>query len=169
MNLDKVLIADDKEENRLAAKEAMPHATIVSSGAEAIGALESQMYDLVITDIQMETPWAGLDVVNKALARGAIPYTFSVTGQGHQGDCIALRPDYHGSFEGHKSDSSLWKRAYESIIRAEGTSKYYHEALLRARKYGVPTILDRSVIFAIYGQQRESGPWVDLEAENDKI
>jgi hypothetical protein len=163
MNLNKVLIAEDKEENRRAAKEAIPHATVVSSCAEAIFSLESQMYDLVLTDLQMETPWAGLDVVNKALARGAIPYTFSVNGAGHKGESIALFPDYHGYFEGHKSDSKIWRLAYESIGREEGTAKFYHQALIRAREFGVSTTLPRSVIFVVYGRQRESAPWVDME------
>ena len=166
IQINNVLIADDKEENRRAAAEAVPHAVVVGSGSDAIGALEDQEFDLVITDLNMEQPWSGLDVVEKALERIVIPYTFSAEGRGHDGYIIRLRPEYHGSFAGSKSESILWKRAYDSIILAEGTAEHYHRSILGVKeilgKDRIPLKIPREVIFPMYAYKRDCLPWLKL-------
>lgn len=159
----KVLIADDKLENRRAAQIAISHASVVDSGSKAIEHLVNEPYDLLITDIQMETLWAGLDVVEAAYTRGIIPYTFSVHGAGHHGDVIKLLPEYHGLFGGSKSEPEVWRKAYDAIVQEEdATAKAYHNVMRLIRgSFGIPSF-DRNIVFAIYSRQAESKPWVQM-------
>jgi len=92
MNLQKILIADDRKENRDAARTAFPEAEIVSSAKEAIESIDKSPYDLILTDMQMETKTSGLDVVRKAYEKNILAYVLSHTGPSHQGETISMSP-----------------------------------------------------------------------------
>ncbi|MBR9704134.1 hypothetical protein GOV12_01890 [Candidatus Pacearchaeota archaeon] len=160
----KVLIADDKEENRKAALEGIAGCDVVSSGGEAIAALADKEYDLVLTDMRMEETWSGLDVVCAALNRGVIPYVVTNQGKGHEGDIICVKPGYHGDFNGSKSQRDLWMRLFVYIQKEEGISGSYHKSveLYRGSGFKIVDLLGRNPIFLIYSGDPINLEWVEM-------
>ena len=158
MKLEKILIADDKEENRNAAREVFPNADIVATETEAIKRLEESEqgnYDLVITDMQMEEKYSGLRVVKSALSKGAIPYVLSHTGPSHTGVSIEMRPYGKGIYDYSlgKADPAVWKEVKSQIESAEGVHKWYQEVLLKAKLMGANLDFltnDENMITALY-------------------
>ncbi|MEK6891136.1 MAG: response regulator [Nanoarchaeota archaeon] len=164
MKLERILIADDREENRKAAKEVFVNADIVGSEAEAISKLEEskdEEYDLVITDMKMEEKYSGLRVVKTALENGAIPYVLSHTGPSHTGVSIELRPYGKGIYDYSlgKADPAVWKEAKSQIESAEDVHKWYQEVLVKAKsmKANLDFLTnDENLIFAMYNTQEIS-------------
>ena len=162
IKLERILIADDKEENRNAARLAIPDATIVGSAREAISQLDSQEYDLVLTDMQMETPLAGLDVIKKSMKKTTIAYVITHTGIGHGKQTVEVCPYLHNMtsrLEG-KADPETWKEALGKIRFADGSQRNYQEAILMTKKYGSSIDLGDDVLkvifypFKVEGEQR---------------
>ncbi len=151
MILEKILVADDREENRKAAKEVFANADIVGSEAEAIQRINENEYDLVITDMQMEDKYSGLRVVKTALENGAIPYVLSHAGPSHQGVSVSMRPYGEDICNAKgKENPETWKEAKSRIESAEGVHKNYQEALLRAKSRRDKVELDDVIITAMY-------------------
>ena len=151
MNLQKILIADDKEENRAAARQAFPVADIVSSAKEAVEALDKSHYDLVITDMQMETPLSGLDVIRKAYEKNVLSYVLSHTGPSHTGETVSMKP-YGGEMYPRigKRDPQTWTEAFRRIQNPEGPHEHFHRAFERIQKSGKPLSLPEAVLTAMY-------------------
>src|ERR1700739_3470592 len=81
--LARVLLVDDDPTSRLnlqTAREASGyHVDSEASAAEAVGKLDEQEYQLVLSDLQMESPEAGLKVLAHARMMSYKPATAIVT------------------------------------------------------------------------------------------
>lgn len=146
--LERILIVDDREENRTAARIAMPNAYIAGSASEAIAKLGSEQYDLVITDMQMEHELAGLDVVKESLKRQTPCYVLTSGGRGHgneknNGNDITEMKPYCESilYDGRKAIPAVWKIALGKIKNPNELQKQYQESLERAKRYNAEIVL----------------------------
>jgi CheY-like chemotaxis protein len=155
--LEKILIADDREENRAAARIAMPNAYIASSASEAIAKLGSEKYDLVITDMQMEHELAGLDVVRESLRRQTPCYVLTSGGRGHGNeknngnDITELKPYCESiMYDGRKAIPAVWKIALERIKNPNELQRHYQESVERAKRYNVAIILPEELLKLCY-------------------
>jgi two-component system KDP operon response regulator KdpE len=83
LELARVLLVDDDPASRLALKtvlEASGYAVdSAASAAEAFGKMDQREYELVLTDLQMESPEAGLRVLQHARMMDYKPATALVT------------------------------------------------------------------------------------------
>ncbi|HEX5228260.1 MAG TPA: response regulator [Bryobacteraceae bacterium] len=81
--LARVLLVDDDPTSRLTLQTVLEasgyHVDSAASAAEAVGKLEEQEYQLVLSDLQMESPEAGLKVLAHARMMDYKPATALVT------------------------------------------------------------------------------------------
>lgn len=81
--LARVLLVDDDPTSRLTLQTVLQaggyHVDAAASAAEAVGKLEEQEYQLVLSDLQMESPEAGLKVLAHARMMDYKPATAIVT------------------------------------------------------------------------------------------
>ena len=81
--LARVLLVDDDPTSRLTLQTVLEasgyHVDSAASAAEAVGKLEEQEYQLVLSDLQMESPEAGLKVLAHARMMAYKPATAIVT------------------------------------------------------------------------------------------
>jgi len=81
--LARVLLVDDDPTSRLTLQTVLQaggyHVDAAASAAEAVGKLEEQEYELVLSDLQMESPEAGLKVLAHARMMDYKPATAIVT------------------------------------------------------------------------------------------
>lgn len=79
----RVLLVDDNPTSRLTLQTVLKaggyHVDAAASGAEAIGKLDGAEYELVLSDLQMESPEAGLRVLAHARLMDYKPATALVT------------------------------------------------------------------------------------------
>ncbi|GIU68896.1 MAG: hypothetical protein KatS3mg002_0132 [Candidatus Woesearchaeota archaeon] len=88
LEIKRILVVDDRIENVLAAKQAFSKYSLASidyaaSASEAVTMMETafkegKKYDLVISDMEMETKTSGLDVVKQAIVQ--LSYATIATG-----------------------------------------------------------------------------------------
>jgi len=82
-DLARVLLVDDNPAARLTLKTVLEaggyNVDSAASGAEAVGKLESGEYELVLSDLQMESPQAGLKVLAHARNMDYKPATAIIT------------------------------------------------------------------------------------------
>src|SRR5271155_3808225 len=82
-DLARVLLVDDDPASRLTLKTVLEaggyHVDSAASAAEAVGKLDEQEYELVLSDLQMESPEAGLKVIAHARMMDYKPATAIVT------------------------------------------------------------------------------------------
>jgi|SRR5579864_8936952 len=82
-DLAKVLLVDDDPTSRLTLKTVLEaggyHVDSAASAAEAVGKLDEGEYDLVLSDLQMESPEAGLKVIAHARIKDYKPATALIT------------------------------------------------------------------------------------------
>ena len=82
-DLARVLLVDDDPTSRLTLQTVLQaggyHVDAAASAAEAVGKLEEQEYELVLSDLQMESPEAGLKVLAHARMMDYKPATALVT------------------------------------------------------------------------------------------
>ncbi len=129
MGIKKILVTDDTLENLQAAKQYFNSLDIktqyASSSQESIKMIqeayvENHKYDLVLTDLEMETKNSGIGVVKKALE--TIAYATLITGRNYNAPDNAS----HGpntmvlpigeSMNGRKSMSDIWEFALEKSL-----------------------------------------------------
>jgi CheY-like chemotaxis protein len=83
LDLARVLLVDDDPTSRLTLQTVLRaggyHVDAAASAAEAVGKLEEQEYELVLSDLQMESPEAGLKVLAHARMMDYKPATALVT------------------------------------------------------------------------------------------
>jgi CheY-like chemotaxis protein len=83
LEMARVLVVDDDPTSRLTLQTVLQaggyHVDAAASAAEAFGKLEEQEYQLVLSDLQMESPEAGLKVLAHARAQDYKPATAIVT------------------------------------------------------------------------------------------
>ena len=83
LEMARVLLVDDDPTSRLTLQTVLQaggyHVDAAASAAEAFGKLEEQEYQLVLSDLQMESPEAGLKVLAHARAMDYKPATAIVT------------------------------------------------------------------------------------------
>jgi len=83
----RVLLVDDDPTSRLTLQTVLQaggyHVDSAASAAEALGKLEEQEYQLVLSDLQMESPEAGLKVLAHAKNMDYKPATALVTTYQH--------------------------------------------------------------------------------------
>jgi CheY-like chemotaxis protein len=81
--LARVLLVDDDPTSRLTLQTVLEasgyHVDSAASAAEAVGKLDEQEYQLVLSDLQMESPEAGLKVLAHARMMAYKPATAIVT------------------------------------------------------------------------------------------
>lgn len=81
--LARVLLVDDDPTSRLTLQTVLEasgyHVDSAASAAEAVGKLDEQEYELVLSDLQMESPEAGLKVLAHARMMDYKPATAIVT------------------------------------------------------------------------------------------
>src|ERR1700730_3168532 len=79
----RVLLVDDDPTSRLTLQTVLEasgyHVDSAASAAEAVGKLDEQEYELVLSDLQMESPEAGLKVLAHARMMDYQPATAIVT------------------------------------------------------------------------------------------
>ena len=82
-DLARVLLVDDDPTSRLTLKTVLEaggyHVDSAASAAEAVGKLEEGEYELVLSDLQMESPEAGLKVIAHARMMDYKPATALIT------------------------------------------------------------------------------------------
>src|SRR6202790_1891462 len=82
-DLARVLLVDDDPASRLTLKTVLEaggyDVDSAASAAEAVGKLDEQQYELVLSDLQMESPEAGLKVLAHARLMDYKPATAIVT------------------------------------------------------------------------------------------
>lgn len=92
--LARVLLVDDDPTSRLTLQTVLQaggyHVDSAASAAEAVGKLDEQEYQLVLSDLQMESPEAGLKVLAHAKMMDYKPATAIVTT--YQTDYHSTRP-----------------------------------------------------------------------------
>jgi len=107
IELARVLLVDDDPTSRLTLKtvlEAGGYAVdSAASAAEAVGKLDERVYELVLSDLQMESPEAGLKVLGHARMKEYKPATAlvtttysSTTPDGEDGSCLIESEDVPG-------------------------------------------------------------------------
>jgi len=83
LELARVLLVDDDPTSRLTLQTVLQaggyHVDAAASAAEAVGKMEEQEYELVLSDLQMESPEAGLKVLAHARMMDYKPATALVT------------------------------------------------------------------------------------------
>ncbi len=83
LEMARVLVVDDDPTSRLTLQTVLQaggyHVDAAASAAEAFGKLEEQEYQLVLSDLQMESPEAGLKVLAHARTMDYKPATAIVT------------------------------------------------------------------------------------------
>jgi CheY-like chemotaxis protein len=83
LDLARVLLVDDDVTARLTLQTVLEaggyHVDAAASAAEAVGKLDDQEYELVLTDLRMESPEAGLKVLAHARMMDYKPATALVT------------------------------------------------------------------------------------------
>jgi CheY-like chemotaxis protein len=83
LELARVLVVDDDPTSRLTLQTVLEaggyHVDAAASAAEAVGKLDEQVYQLVLSDLQMESPQAGLKVLAHARNMEYKPATAIVT------------------------------------------------------------------------------------------
>src|SRR5437588_12823415 len=83
LDLARVLVVDDDPTSRLTLQTVLEaggyHVDAAASAAEAVGKLDEQEYELVLSDLQMESPQAGLKVLAHAKMMDYKPATALVT------------------------------------------------------------------------------------------
>src|SRR5271166_1043909 len=79
----RVLVVDDDPTSRLTLKTVLEasgyHVDSAASAAEAVGKLDHGQYELVLSDLQMESPQAGLKVLAHAKMMDYKPATAIIT------------------------------------------------------------------------------------------
>jgi CheY-like chemotaxis protein len=82
-DLARVLLVDDDPASRLTLKTVLEaggyHVDSAASAAEAVGKLDEGEYELVLSDLQMESPQAGLQVIAHAKIMDYKPATALIT------------------------------------------------------------------------------------------
>ncbi|MBN2458898.1 response regulator [Candidatus Woesearchaeota archaeon] len=129
-----ILVVDDTQANLDAAKQYFARLEPLGIKAEyAASAQEAQQkiqesfeskdkYGLVITDLCMESPKAGLEVVREGFEH--LIYTVIATGMNY--DAPGVEPDHHGPFtrimplnetlRGRKDDPEIWRQVLEKTM-----------------------------------------------------
>jgi len=83
LDLARVLLVDDDPASRLTLQTVLQaggyHVDSAASAAEAVGKLDEREYELVLSDLQMESPEAGLKVLAHARMMDYKPATAIVT------------------------------------------------------------------------------------------
>lgn len=86
--LARVLLVDDNLTSRLTLKTVLEaggyHVDSAASAAEAVGKMDEQEYELVLSDLQMESPHAGLKVLAHARMMDYKPATALITASTNQ-------------------------------------------------------------------------------------
>jgi len=82
-DLARVLLVDDDPASRLTLKTVLEaggyNVDAAASAAEAVGKLDEGVYELVLSDLQMESPEAGLKVIAHARMKDYKPATALIT------------------------------------------------------------------------------------------
>src|SRR3954453_18832564 len=83
LDLARVLVVDDDPTSRLTLQTVLEaggyHVDAAATAAEAVGKLDRKEYELVLSDLQMESPEAGLKVIAHAKMMDYKPATAIVT------------------------------------------------------------------------------------------
>lgn len=96
LSLARVLLVDDDPTARLTLQTVLQaggyHVDAAASAAEAVGKMDRRAYELVLSDLQMESPEAGLQVLAHARMMDYQPATAIITSS-HQGNLKPVRRD----------------------------------------------------------------------------
>ena len=153
LEINKLLVVDDKEENLSSAKEyfgSLPievdYCSSEKSAKEHIvkSATSNKSYDFIMTDLEMENKNSGLEVIREGL------YNFMVgvivTGKNynrsfddHHGPATHILPssmiDNHFSIPGKKDDPEVWKKSFAFALNYYENEKRLRDSLSRFKQY----------------------------------
>ena len=103
IELARVLLVDDDPTSRLTLKTVLEASGYsvdsAASAAEAVGKLDEGKYELVLSDLQMESPQAGLKVLAHAKMMDYKPATAIITtetkgsGSGRKNSSVLIKPE----------------------------------------------------------------------------
>ena len=90
LELARVLVVDDDPASRLTLQTVLKaggyQVDTAATAAEAVGLMEAREYELVLSDLQMESPEAGLRVIAHAQMMDYQPATALITAYGHSSE-----------------------------------------------------------------------------------
>ena len=125
LNIRTILIVDDGEENLQAARELadlLPSLNFefCASGSEAIALLSCRCeeIDLILTDLEMESKTAGLDVLQFAWTN-LVPAIVVSGGFMHQNRQNVLAFPDLGGFEGEKTNVTVWSEMLLRLVNQD--------------------------------------------------
>ena len=149
LDVKRVLVVDDSQENIDAAKRYFQNFENVRfdycvSGKEAINSIKkeserSQNYDLIMSDLEMETKEAGLDVIKQ----GFLNHTLGVivTGKDYDrddnhahGPATTVLPTRY-SVSGRKDKEKVWSELFNNALDYLKEKKPLRESIERNKKY----------------------------------
>jgi len=157
-----ILIVDDTTQNLDAAKKYFSNIKVemdyASSAQEAIKKIKNSEkgYNLIMTDLEMETPKAGLEVVKLALEKSG--YVTIVTGKNydkpetdpHHGPNTNIIP-IGSSIKGKKELPEIWGNCLEESLRYIESVQGIYDAEKRHIKYvGKPSEQFKSFMMQNY-------------------
>ncbi|MFA5987021.1 MAG: hypothetical protein WC819_06785 [Parcubacteria group bacterium] len=143
LNFKRIAIVDDTPENIEAAKNAVAGISGIdfsffNSATEILGQIDqSCSFDLIITDLRMETEDAGLSVVEKGFNNGIFVVVASGGYQHNNSPIIRLAPDSAQSeIEGDKDSPDTWVAIISAIIDVAAKHTSILSCFNRLRKSG---------------------------------
>jgi len=168
LGISNILVADDRSENILAARKYFEQlggisTTYFNNGKDAVEEIKRNYSSiaLVLTDLEMETPNAGVEVALTGFEY-LVPSYIITGGPQHRGNNPTIRVIPEGiGFEGTKESPETWKSCLESIINPSFGGSTILNSVLRARKFGV------SVPFK--GVREMAGYLINGEVRTNKI
>lgn len=164
--IENILVVDDALDNIIAAKkyfESLPINTDYASSALDAknnikqSVLNKSKYDLVITDLEMETPDAGLEVVRESLAITA--YVTIATGKNyHMSESHAHGPNttvlpINESVKGKKDDARVWEEVLRysmEHVSSDSIQNIYKSEIRYERATGKKSDLFKKFVFEMY-------------------
>jgi len=145
LGISKILVADDRQENIQAARQYFETLKGISTcyfnnGKDAIKEIIEKYASigLVLTDLEMETPEAGVDVALTGMDY-IIPSYILTGGPQHRGSpTVRVIPGLYG-FEGTKAEPETWKQCLESLVDPSSKAHALFASILRLRRTGTST------------------------------
>ena len=167
LNITKLLIVDDTKENIIAAKNyfseveslAVEYATSEKEAIKKIKkAYVAHPYSLVISDLEMETAFSGLEVCSASIEHLMMPiiatgHNYNKPLSAAHGPVTFLKPSDKSSetIKGRKSDPLVWEGIFEKSLDYIATHKEIYESLKRYKKFVKTTLLDKNLVDTMIG------------------
>jgi len=138
----RIITADDAMENQIASLQCMGAYDKIDSlafnnGKDVVELIEKEhdTIDLILTDLQMETKTAGLDVIEAAYSHH-IPAAIVTAGKHRDDSIVKMVPDPY-TIKGNKDDPETWHKMLERVESQLSEKKGLLYTVGLARKAGI--------------------------------